>query len=117
ERAHLYGVACDGGCLRNRRHDYSSRRAHSGDCGVSGKDSKVVRGRVWVFGSNINTDLILPNYVNNASEEEQLRAIFAANRPGWVDMVKPGDIVVGAWNFGTGSSRPAARSLRNAGIS
>ena len=42
--------------------------------------------------------------------------MFAANRPGWVDQIAPGDIIVGGRNFGTGSSRPAARSLRNIGL-
>jgi 3-isopropylmalate/(R)-2-methylmalate dehydratase small subunit len=42
--------------------------------------------------------------------------VFHANRPGWVDQVKPGDILVGGRNFGMGSSRPAARSLKNLGI-
>ena len=78
--------------------------------------SESLKGRVWKFGSEISTDLMLPNYVNNGSEEEQARVVFAANRPGWVDLVQPGDIIVGGQNFGTGSSRPAARSLRNVGI-
>jgi 3-isopropylmalate/(R)-2-methylmalate dehydratase small subunit len=75
-----------------------------------------LKGRVWKFGSEISTDLMLPNYVNNGSEAEQARAVFAANRPGWVDLVQPGDIIIGGKNFGTGSSRPASRSLRNVGI-
>lgn len=77
---------------------------------------RTLEGRVWTFGAEISTDLMLPNYVNNTSEAEQARAVFAANRPGWVDLVQPGDIIVGGQNFGTGSSRPAARSLRNVGI-
>ena len=75
-----------------------------------------LKGRVWKFGAEMSTDLMLPNYVNNGSEEEQARVVFAANRPGWVDLVQTGDIIVGGLNFGTGSSRPAARSLRNVGI-
>ena len=39
--------------------------------------------------------------------------MFQGNRPGWVDEVQPGDIIVGGINYGMGSSRPAARSLRN----
>jgi 3-isopropylmalate/(R)-2-methylmalate dehydratase small subunit len=77
---------------------------------------ETLRGRVWTFGADISTDLMLPNYVNNGSEAEQARVVFAANRPGWVDLVKEGDIIIGGPNFGTGSSRPAARSLRNIGI-
>lgn len=69
--------------------------------------------RVWKFPDNINTDLILPNYAHYLKLEEQVRVVFSANRPGWVDLVQPGDILVGGRNFGMGSSRPAARSLRN----
>jgi 3-isopropylmalate/(R)-2-methylmalate dehydratase small subunit len=76
----------------------------------------MTSGRVWKFGADINTDLMLPGPLLTAGEEEQRRAVFSANRPGWVDQVRPGDIIIGGRNFGTGSSRPAARSLRNIGI-
>jgi len=69
--------------------------------------------RVWKFGDNINTDLILPITVFYATPEEQAKMVFSANRPGWVEQVRPGDILVAGKNFGMGSSRPAARSLRN----
>lgn len=74
----------------------------------------VIRGRVWKFGDDINTDLMLPARID--TEEEQMRAIFAANRPGWVDLVRPGDFIVGGRNYGVGSGRPASRSLRNVGV-
>jgi 3-isopropylmalate/(R)-2-methylmalate dehydratase small subunit len=76
----------------------------------------TVSGRVWKFGENINTDLMLPGHVHAASEEEQARAVFSANRPGWVKEVRHGDFIVGGRNYGMGSSRPAARSIRNVGI-
>jgi 3-isopropylmalate/(R)-2-methylmalate dehydratase small subunit len=76
----------------------------------------AIAGRVWKFGDNINTDLMLPGDVHMGTEAEQARAVFAANRPGWVDEMRPGDFIVGGRNYGTGSSRPAARSLRNIGI-
>lgn len=69
--------------------------------------------RVWKFGDNINTDLMLPSPASMLPVAEQPRFVFQANRPGWVDEVQPGDILVGGRNFGMGSSRPAARSLRN----
>jgi 3-isopropylmalate/(R)-2-methylmalate dehydratase small subunit len=76
----------------------------------------MIAGRVWKFGDNINTDLMLPGPLLLATEEEQRRAVFSANRPGWVDQVRPGDVIVGGLNYGMGSSRPAARSLRNCGV-
>ncbi len=72
--------------------------------------------RVWCFGDNINTDLILPGPYLYRSPEEQAHAVFQANRPGWVDQVSPGDAIIGGLNFGMGSSRPAARSLRLCGV-
>ena len=73
--------------------------------------------RVWKVGDNINTDLILPVTAFLLTPQEQTRFVFKANRPGWVDQVKPGDILIGGRNFGMGSSRPASRSLKNLGIS
>jgi 3-isopropylmalate/(R)-2-methylmalate dehydratase small subunit len=76
----------------------------------------MIAGKVWKFGDNINTDLMLPGNLLLVPEEEQKKAVFSANRPGWVDEVQPGDIIVGGLNYGMGSSRPAARSLRNCGV-
>ena len=76
----------------------------------------MISGKVWRFGDDINTDLMLPGPLLFATEEEQKRAVFSANRPGWVEQVRAGDIIVGGLNYGVGSSRPAARSLRNLGI-
>jgi 3-isopropylmalate/(R)-2-methylmalate dehydratase small subunit len=73
-------------------------------------------GRTWKFGDNINTDLILPNVAFYLTQEEQIKYVFRANRPGWVDLVQPGDILIGGKNFGMGSSRPAARNLKNLGL-
>ena len=42
----------------------------------------MINGRVWKFGDDINTDLMLPGPLLTASEEEQRRAVFSANRPG-----------------------------------
>jgi 3-isopropylmalate/(R)-2-methylmalate dehydratase small subunit len=50
------------------------------------------------------------------TEAEQARAVFAANRPGWIDQMQRGDAIVAGRNFGMGSNRPASRSLRNIGI-
>ena len=76
----------------------------------------MIFARVWKFGDDINIDLMLPGPLLFATEEEQKRAVFSANRPGWVDQVRAGDIIVSGLNYGMGSSRPAARSLRNLGI-
>jgi 3-isopropylmalate/(R)-2-methylmalate dehydratase small subunit len=76
----------------------------------------MISGRVWKFGENINTDLMMPGPALYLPKREQIRYVFQANRPGWIDMVKEGDIIIGGKNYGVGSSRPAALSLRNIGI-
>jgi 3-isopropylmalate/(R)-2-methylmalate dehydratase small subunit len=73
----------------------------------------VITGRVWKFGDNINTDLMMPGPALYLPEAERIRYVFQANRPGWVDQVQPGDFIIGGNNYGVGSSRPAALSLRN----
>lgn len=78
--------------------------------------SLVRQGRVWVFGDNINTDLIFPNRAMRLPLEEQYREVFSANRPGWVDQVEPGDVLVAGENFGMGSGRPVGRLLAECGI-
>lgn len=75
------------------------------------------RARVWKVGDNINTDLILPNKAFYLTHAEQAQFVFSANRPGWAQQVELGDILIGGKNFGMGSSRPAARSLKTLGLS
>lgn len=74
------------------------------------------KARTWKVGDNINTDLILPNRAFYLTPEEQVSYVFSANRPGWAGQVHKGDILIGGKNFGMGSSRPAARSLKNLGL-
>jgi 3-isopropylmalate/(R)-2-methylmalate dehydratase small subunit len=78
--------------------------------------SLAFEARVWKFPDDINTDLIIPSGSIYLSAEEQARLAFRANRPGWVDEVRRGDIIVAGRNFGMGSSRPAARSLKILGV-
>ncbi|MCC7105729.1 MAG: 3-isopropylmalate dehydratase [Chloroflexi bacterium] len=75
-----------------------------------------VEGRTWVFGDNINTDLMWPGTAFRATDEERRKLVFSANRPGWSSEVRQGDLIVGGGNFGTGSSRPAPRLLRELGV-
>lgn len=74
-------------------------------------------GKAWVFGNDINTDLMYPHICYTLPEEEKPKYTMWANRPGWVDQVGPGDLLIAGKNFGVGSSRPAAENLRMLGIS
>lgn len=79
-----------------------------------------IKGRVWKFGDNISTDLLMPNIAESHhgyTYEQKAKYVMYANRPGWVNEVKKGDIIVGKNNFGCGSSRPAAGSVKALGIS
>ncbi len=76
----------------------------------------ILRGRVWKFGDDINTDLIFPRDAFDLSPEDQVKFVFSANRPGWADLVEQGDLIVAGRNFGTGSSRPGALLLKRLGI-
>ena len=77
-------------------------------------------GRVWFFGDNISSDLMMPGAAVLArpgiSEQEAAKFCMEANRPGWAMQVQPGDILVAGKNFGCGSSRSAPRVLRSLGI-
>ncbi len=83
---------------------------------MTGAETMRLQGRIWKLGDHINTDLILPGAVMLMPYDEQPKHVFAANRPGWVKLVMPGDILVAGHNFGTGSGRPGARSLKMVGI-
>jgi 3-isopropylmalate/(R)-2-methylmalate dehydratase small subunit len=74
-------------------------------------DGQVLDGQVWSFGDDINTDLIAPTPYIYMPAKEQAKHVFEANRPGWVQQVKPGDLIVAGRNFGMGSSRPAPMGL------
>ncbi len=66
-------------------------------------------GRVWRFGDNVDTDLIIPARFLNVSDEEELaRHCFEDVRPDFAKDAAAGDIVIGGNNFGCGSSREHA---------
>ena len=71
--------------------------------------SNALGGKVWKFGDNINTDLMLPGPWLYRSAEEQAEAVFINNRPEFLREMTKGDVIIGGFNYGMGSSRPAAR--------
>jgi 3-isopropylmalate/(R)-2-methylmalate dehydratase small subunit len=73
-------------------------------------------GRVWLFGDNIDTEVILPTVVLMRPRAEQAGHVLSAVRPGWAELVRPGDIIVAGESFGIGSGRPAPRVLKDLGI-
>ncbi len=75
-------------------------------------------GRVWRFGDNVDTDVIIPARYLNVSEPSQLAAHCMEDAdPGFASRVQPGDVVVAGRNFGCGSSREHAPiALKAAGV-
>jgi 3-isopropylmalate/(R)-2-methylmalate dehydratase small subunit len=78
-----------------------------------------INGRVWKFGSDVDTDAIIPaRYLNQTDPTELAKHAMEDERPEFVREVKKGDILVAKRNFGCGSSREhAPLALKAAGIS
>ncbi len=72
----------------------------------------------WIFGDNINTDLITPGRYNITTDSAELAKIaFIEHRPEFAKKVRKGDFIIGGSNFGCGSSREtAAMALSACGI-
>lgn len=83
---------------------------------MNGKLELIRTGRVWKFGDQINTDLIMPTEAMRVAVKERGKFAFAASRPGWAALVKEGDLLVAGHNFGLGSGRPVGSVLRGCGI-
>lgn len=68
-----------------------------------------LRGNVWKYGDDINTDYIIPGrYMELTDPVKMAEKVFEEHDPSFRKGVKPGDIVVGRTNFGCGSSREHA---------
>ena len=69
----------------------------------------MAKGTVFKYGDNVDTDVIIPaRYLNAPSPEELAKHCMEDIDAAYARTVKPGDIVVGGWNFGCGSSREHA---------
>ena len=76
-------------------------------------------GRAWVYGDNVNTDVIFPGkYTYTISDPaEMARHALEDLDPTFSGAVQQGDIIVAGKNWGCGSSREqAATCLRAAGV-
>jgi 3-isopropylmalate/(R)-2-methylmalate dehydratase small subunit len=73
--------------------------------------SVIIRGRVWKYGDNINTDIISPGQYMSLPVEKQAVHAMEAIDPDFAKKVQPGDILVAGNNFGSGSSRETAQMV------
>ena len=72
---------------------------------------KIIRGRVWKFGDNVDTDFIFPGqYMHITDPVETAKYCFKTTYPEFLEKAKPGDIIVAGKNWGCGSSREQAAS-------
>jgi 3-isopropylmalate/(R)-2-methylmalate dehydratase small subunit len=78
----------------------------------------ILRGRVWRFGNDINTDAIIPaRYLNTSDPAELARHVMEDADREFPSKVGKGDIIVAGKNFGCGSSREHAPiAIKAAGI-
>ena len=67
------------------------------------------KGFVHKYGDNVDTDVIIPaRYLNIADKKELATHCMEDIDKHFVDVVKAGDVMVGGFNFGCGSSREHA---------
>ena len=78
----------------------------------------MVSGKVFKYGDNVDTDVIIPaRYLNAPSPEELAKHCMEDIDASFATTVRPGDIIVGGANFGCGSSREHAPiSIRACGV-
>lgn len=77
-----------------------------------------INGKVWKFGKDIDTDLIIAaRYLNTSIPEELAKHVMEDADPEFVKKMSSGDIIVAGENFGCGSSREHAPiALKAAGV-
>jgi len=78
-----------------------------------------IKGRIWKFGDNIDTDAIIPaRYLSTSDPEILATHCMEDADPDFVKKISRGDIIVAGENFGCGSSREHAPiAIKAAGIS
>ena len=76
-------------------------------------------GKVFKYGDNVDTDVIIPaRYLNTSDPKELASHCMEDIDLNFANNVKPGDIIVANKNFGCGSSREHAPiAIKESGIS
>jgi 3-isopropylmalate/(R)-2-methylmalate dehydratase small subunit len=78
----------------------------------------ILKGKVWKFGNNIDTDAIIPaRYLNTSDPDELAKHVMEDADREFPSKVKVGDVIIAEQNFGCGSSREHAPiAIKAAGI-
>ncbi len=79
----------------------------------------LLKGKVWVFGDNIDTDAIIAaRYLSTVEPRELAKHLMEDIKPDFPALVSEGDIIIAGSNFGCGSSREhAPLAIKGAGVS
>ncbi|MGB9621500.1 MAG: 3-isopropylmalate dehydratase small subunit [Brevinematia bacterium] len=79
----------------------------------------VIKGKVWKYGDDIDTDKIIPaRYLNTTDPGELAKHCLEDEDPTFASKVQNGDILVAGKNFGSGSSREhAVIAIKAVGVS
>lgn len=78
----------------------------------------IFRGKVWRFGNDVDTDVIISVQHCHGTPSELAKHCMESIAPNFSEKVHPGDIIVAGTNFGCGSSRePAPIAIKAVGIS
>ncbi len=79
----------------------------------------MLKGKVWRFGEDVDTDAIIPaRYLNTSDPAELAKHCMEDADPSFAGVVQAGDIIVAGKNFGCGSSREHAPiAIKEAGVS
>jgi len=79
---------------------------------------KIIKGKVWKFGDDVDTDIIIPGrYLVLTGEKELAAYVMEGCDPEFSKKVEKGDIIVAGKNFGCGSSREhAPLAIKGAGV-
>ncbi|MBN1177416.1 MAG: 3-isopropylmalate dehydratase small subunit [Dehalococcoidales bacterium] len=79
----------------------------------------TLKGKVYKYGADVNTDVIIPARYLNVSDPDELAAHCMEDIDAdFIHTVKPGDIIMAATNFGCGSSREhAPLAIKTVGVS
>ena len=73
------------------------------------EEKSKLKGRIWIVGDSIDTDLIVPSRVlTEQNPEKMLEATLELVIPDFYKKVKKGDFIIAGKNFGCGSSREEA---------
>ncbi|TDX50937.1 3-isopropylmalate dehydratase small subunit [Orenia marismortui] len=78
-----------------------------------------IKGKVWKYGNDVDTDVIIPaRYLNTSDPEKLAEHCMEDIDETFADNVEQGDIIVAEDNFGCGSSREHAPiAIKAAGVS